>query len=124
MNGPFNQIQVGAMGGFSLVQISAGLVGSGIRLNGVTKLNIDNIYISGFNVGILATDVIDFHLSNSTFYTETFHVEGVSTGLTRPNAWNLSDNIFVFAADAAVFLVHPAMVNILNNNFEGSTAPI
>ena len=118
MNGPFNQIQVGAMGGFSLVQISAGLVGSGICLNGVTKLNIDNIYISGFNVGILATDVIDFHLSNSTFYTETFHVEGVSTGLTRPNAWNLSDNIFAFAADAAVFLVHPAMVNILNNNFE------
>ena len=83
------------------------------------KLNIDNIYISGFNVGILATDVIAiFHLSNSTFYTETFHVEGVSTGLTRPNSWNLSDNIFAFAADAAVFLVHPAMVNILNNNFE------
>ena len=108
----------GVTGGFTLVQISGGQVGRGICLNSVTKLNIHNVYIGGFGVGLFAIDTINLHVSDSSFFSNMIGIEGQTTGATRPNAWDINDNVIASSAEVGIILSHPDQVNIYSNTFE------
>jgi hypothetical protein len=120
---PFTNFQPsGQMGGFALVQssnASPSAGGYGICLNQVTTLELSNIFVRGFKKGLVATDTINLHIHDSTFYFNDWNIDGEAGSNTRPNAWLIGPrNVIGWSQQYGIFLTHPAEVNISNNTFE------
>lgn len=113
----------GTMGGFALVQSSGtqpSAGGYGICLTNVTQLNIENVFVYGFDHGLNAKDTINLHLNNDVFNLNNVHVNGAFVSNSRPNAWTIENSRFSFSNQYGILLQHPDQTNILNNTFENN----
>ena len=96
-----------------------GNIGTGLHFNQYAFWSMDNVWISGFDQGIYALDVLSTHWSSIFIRGNKRGLVAAYENFSRPNAWTLTNVDFGLNSEFAAVIQEPSLFSIDGGAVQG-----